>query len=645
MVIQNLRVRFPDNKTYEVPETQIDHAISLGGEVVGDNLTANPLDASIQNSPNSSNALNNNKQNAAANLNDIDYTHINHEQPEQTQGIDGKVASSPQLGMLKVRFPDNKTYEVPEKDLQKATSMGGKVVKQEEDSIGRLAARSAKTVASEIVGSLPDLATSVYNIPATLENAKNASMKENNPSYFTPESPFPEKPIYSEQKLPIIPSVASAVDSSIDKATNDYTKTKEGDSLQSGLRLASAVATPGGVSKLAGKLGQKGAEKVLGALGTTNPVGLSGAAATGAATEEASKAGYGTAASVGLGLTAGGALGTGAALAKSLNAKLALAKLTGNSPKNINLEAVDAAAAAGLDIPNTIANESKSLAHVEQVISKAPYFGTKYAKKLSQSDKDYANKVQEAIKSVGEKLVDSESSLDMGNIIKDALNDVKTSVINEKDELYQLTNSLLPEGASQIPTHTIDAISKIRNNTKTLVPSPDQTSVLSYLDRLENGIVLGNGQFKTATPVPVEMLVGSKISLNDIINWDVNASGSKKQLRMIQAAIKEDLKEYGKKNPKWYSSFTKADEFYGKYLGDEALGSETLKKIFAQEDPEKILPNLNKISDFKFLVRIPINPATHSDFIRAGIPISIRAPVPIFIRPINLGSKPIMNQR
>lgn len=33
-------------------------------------------------------------------------------------------------------------------------------------------------------------------------------------------------------------------------------------------------------------------------------------------------------------------------------------------------------------------------------------------------------------------------------------------------------------------------------------------------------------------------------------------------------------------------------------------------------------------------LRIPINPATHSDFIRAGIPISIRAPVPIFIRPI-----------
>ncbi len=600
-----LRVKFPDNKIYEVPDNEIDQAISLGGEVVDDNLIRNPLDAQGQNEPNlGGNALNNNNNNVADSLSDIDYSHINQAQPEQVQasGERGSASSKPKI--LKVKFPDNKTYEVPESDLQKATSLGGKVMEDadpEYDSFWKTAARSAKTIASEVVGSLPDLAAAPYNIPAMLENAKTKEMKENSQSYFAPESPFPEAPLYPDQKLPLIPSVASAVDSSIDEATGGYTKTEDGDSLQAGLRVASAVATPGGLSKVAANAGKTGAAKALGALGTTNPTGLAAAGATGVVASEATKAGYGPVASIALGLGAGAGLGGAAAAAKSFNTKLALAKLTGNSPKNIDLKAVQAAEAVGLDIPNAIANESKGLSHVEQVISKAPYFGTKYAKKLQISDQNYAKKVEDAIKSVGEKLVDTESSLDMGNLIKETFNDVKSAVLNEKDELYQMTSSLLPEGATEIPNHTLNAIAKIRNNTKTLVPSPDQSSVLSYLDKIENGIVLGSGGSKVATPVPVEMLVGSKVSINDIINWDITAGGSKKQLRAIQSALKEDLKEYGKKNPEWYSSFTKADEFYGKYLGDEALGSDTLKKIFSQEDPEKILPMLNKISDFKAL--------------------------------------------
>ena len=594
-----LKVKLPDNKIYEVPEHDLDTAISFGGEVLNDNLIANPLDAQGENSPTFNKALNNN--NMANTMNDMDYSHNLHEQPEQIQTTR---ASEPALStpkMLKVVFPDNKTYEVPEGDLKKAMSLGGKVVGEEPHSFGKFAARSAKTIGSEIVGSLPDLVSSVYNIPATMENSKTKAMKENSPSYFAPESPFPEAPAYPDAQLPIIPSVAHAVDSSIDEATGGYTKTKDGDSIQAGLRIATSVATPGGLSKLASNAGKAGAAKVLGSVGTTNPTGLAAAGATGAITSEAEKAGYGTPAALAIGVAGGAGVGAVAFGIRSLDTKLAIAKLTGNSPKNIDLKAVEAAASSGLEIPNTVANESKSLSHIEQVISKTPYFGTKYAKKLHESDQNYANKVQEAIANVGEKLVDSDSALDMGNLIKETFNDVKSSVLNEKDELYQIASSFLPEGAAEVPHHTINAIAEIRNNIKTLVPSPDQTAVLSYLDKIENGIVFGSGGSKVAMPVPIEMLVGSKVSINDIINWDINAGGAKKQLRSIQSALKEDLQEYGKKNPKWWDEFSKADEFYGKYLGDKGLASDPLKKIFSEQDPEKILPMLNKISDFKAL--------------------------------------------
>jgi hypothetical protein len=593
---QMFKVRFPDNKNYDVPENDLDAAISMGGEVVDENMIINPLDASRKNSPNigSQNALQNNKQNMAENLKDIDYNHINYEQPEQIETVNNENSSPSRDKIFQVKFPDNKTYEVPEKDLQKAASMGGKIVTQEKDSIGKLVARSAKTIGSEVIGSVPDLATSVYNIPATLENAKTPSMKKNSQSYFVPESPFPEASVYPDAQLPIIPSVAHAIDSSIDKATDDYTKTEEGDSLQSGLRLASAVATPGGLAKAATKLGQKGVAKGLGALGTTEPIGLAAAGTTGIASEEAAKSGYGAGTSIGLGLAAGAGVGTVGALSKALNTKLALAKLTGNSPKNINLEAVDAAASAGLEIPNTIANESKSLAHFEQVISKAPYFGTKYAKKLNESDKSYANKVQEAIKNVGEKLVDSESSLDIGNMIKETFNKVKQSVIDEKDALYDAAIAGIPQGAKIVPTHTIKTMNKIKDSIQTLRADPAESFLLNYINDVQP--LMGKSK-----PIPVMLIAGSKRSLNGIIDWDKESIGAAKRLKEIQHAYKEDLKKYGKINPEWYKKFSKADNFYGKYLGDKALGSDTLKKIYSQENPEKIIENLKNISDFEKL--------------------------------------------
>lgn len=598
----NLKVRFPDNEIYEVPENEIDQAISFGGEVLDDNLVLNPLDDQRQTAPTlQENALNNKNNNTADSLNDIDYSYNSQSQPQQVQSVSERTSAAPKPKLLKVKFPDNATYEIPENDLKKAESMGGKVVDgvgSEYDGLLKTAARTAKTIGSEIIGSIPDLATSIYNIPASIQNATRASMEKFDPNYM---GEYDFVPVSQQQDLPLIPSVAGAVDSAIDEATNDYTKTQEGDSLQAGLKIASAVATPGGLAKGAAKAGQIGAAKALGALGTTNPIGLAAAGTTGAVTSEAQKAGYGTASSIGAGLAAGAGVGAATAAVKSLNTTLALAKLTGNSPKNLDFKAIEAAKAAGLDIPNAMASESKSLSNIEQIISKAPYFGTKYAKKLNAIDQAYANKVQESIKNVGERLVDTDSALDMGNLIKETFNDVKSSILNEKDELYQLSSSLLPEGAAHVPINTLNAISKIRGNTKTLVPSPDQSAVISYLDKIENGIVLGSGSTKIATPVPVEMLLGSKVSINDIINWDVSATGSKKQLKAIQAALKEDLKEYGSKNPEWYSSFAKADEFYSKYLGDEALGSDTLKKLYAQQDPEKILPNLNNISDFKAL--------------------------------------------
>jgi hypothetical protein len=572
MIQKMYKVRRPDTgQIGDVADKNIDHAISLGGEVVGESFDV-PLPI---------------------------------EEPNNANSYEERPAKNVSEKIYKVKRPDTgQIGDVKEADLEKALKWGGKIVDEkdisppeEADTYGKLASRSAKTLGSAIAGGTADAVSALYNIPASIHNATSETMKKINPDYMG-ENDF--IPVSQQQPLPLIPSATHAINKSIDSATDDYTKTKPGDSVQAGIEAVGSVLSPGGLAKAAIKGGQHAVGKVLGAVGTTKPIGLGAAGAAGYASSEASNAGYGTAGAVGAGLGTGVGAGVLGAAAKTFNAKLALATLTGNSPKNIDLNAVRGAEAAGIPYANTVVNESKGLALAEQLVAKAPIIGTKYAKKLDANDKVFATAVENSIKNVGEKIIESESSLDIGSMIKDTFEGVKKSVINEKNELYQVPRSLLPEGATGTPKNLIKTIDEIRGNIKTLRPSDDESFVLSYLNDLEKGIALGAKENRIVAPVPINMLVGSKISLNDIINWDVNASGAKDQLKKIQHAIKEDLKAYGEKNPEWYKKFQEADGFYGKYLGDEALGSDTLrKKIFAQKDPEKIIGSLNKISDFK----------------------------------------------
>lgn len=468
-------------------------------------------------------------------------------------------------------------------------------------SIGKTAARSAKSVISGALGSIPDTITSAYNIPASLENSKTPQMREASQA-MSDENPFAVGQDYGRTNLPLIPSVTEAVDKGIDTATGGYTHTKEGDSLQSGLKFVSSVAAPGGLVRSATKYGLEKTSKALNVLGTTKPSSLVAAGATGVATEEAHKAGYNTPASIGIGLGVGAGVGGSIQALKNLDVKLALAKLTGNSPKNINLEAVKAAESSGIPYSNTLVNESNALAYVDQLISKSPYFGTNRARKLSAHDKEFSAAVENSIKKVGERIVETDSSLDTGEMIKDVFTDLKGTINNTKDILYDQSNALLPKEAQHIPNRISESIKEIRGGIRTLKPSDDELYVLNYINDVEKQIVLGSQENKMLLPVPVDLIVGLKRSINDTIDWNIKAKGPKKLLRKLQTAIKEDLSEYGKKNQEWYKKFQEADEYYGKYLGNEALGSDFIKnKILDEDNPEKIISSIKNISDFKAL--------------------------------------------
>jgi hypothetical protein len=469
------------------------------------------------------------------------------------------------------------------------------------DRFGKASARTAKTIGSVAVGAIPDLAGTAWNIPAMGINAAAGT------------------------NIPLVPSVTDTISKGIDHLSGGYTSTPEKEKwIQEGIKLGMDVLIPGLGALKAGKAGLKGIEKGLAHLGSTKGKDVGLGAVAGSATEVAHEKGYSTPAAIGIGLGASTGLGVLGSAAKG-SKNLAL-KAAGVSPNNINLDIVDALERQGLHPHTTLVNENPRLAGFEKMVEETPFIGSRHQKNIKNHDVAYANKVKESLESVGYRIShanEPEAILhDAGQILQDTLIKAKESITHEKDKLYKAADQLLPEGATMNPQHTLNTIKEIRNNIHTLSPSPDEKSLLFKLDEIEKGITkdlslesapvsingqkLNKQQLKKLSISPnnstsVTALSGTKRSLNDVINWEVNAGGVRSSLKNVQGAIKQDLEEYGKQNKPWYQAHSDADAYYGKYLGDTALSSDIVKSIFSQKDPEKILTNIRNVSDFKHI--------------------------------------------
>lgn len=178
----NFRVKFPDG-VYEIPEQNLDRAISLGGEVLDDNLIKNSVDTGVMNGANSEANLvatnNNNNNNMAAPIDGIPVPTPSMEQPAEVRN---ETQGAPSQRMYKVQFPDG-LYEIPEGNLEKAKSLGGTVIgeqpsqepqaspQQQDEYTGENYVSSfAKNVGASFVGGIPDVGIAIRNATKDADN-------------------------------------------------------------------------------------------------------------------------------------------------------------------------------------------------------------------------------------------------------------------------------------------------------------------------------------------------------------------------------------------------------------------------------------------------------------------------------------------
>lgn len=435
-----------------------------------------------------------------------------------------------------------------------------------QDSLGtrvlKGAARTAKSLGSGLVGGTTDLISMPYNLAATMFNALKESKlaKDLDPSsraMLEAEGFYLGEP--GSPDIPTVPSAIDAVDHGVDSITGGYTKTPDDEkSLHEGLKAIGSMASVGGAAKGAVKFGANKIGNVLEKFGSTKARDLAAGGISSGVTSEALERGQNLPVAFGEGISAG-MLANVLLNKKTLNipAKAAM-KTLGLDPKNLKTDTLDAAKRIGVDLPAAGATDAKLMGLANQMVAATPVMGDRVRDKV----KTASNQFQTAFK----KLADS-----VGPIKNEATE-------QEINRLYGKVRDTLPKDAEIIPTNTVEAINAVKAKVKSAILSPSEKELLATLDTLGNNLTFNN---TLAVKMPVEMLVGTKRSLNSIIKWDKDKS-TKNLLKTVQQATLKDIEAYGKTNPAWKKSFDAAERHF-----EQVAKREKLEKLLAGkiEDP------------------------------------------------------------
>ncbi len=457
-----------------------------------------------------------------------------------------------------------------------------------EDSVGKKAARTAKSLAAGAGGGLVDTAAALYNIPAALTNAQKATFKDVDPQIlaFGEAMGGMPAPIPGQADVPLIPSAVDALDKKVDEVTGGYTTTPDDEkALHESLKMIGSVGGTGGLGALASKIGWKGVEQILKIVGSTRPTSIAAAGAAGYATEKAREKGYSEPAAFGSGM--GAALGTEIA-ANLLNPKnLAKRAVTaaGFGKGNLKLDALDSAERIGTTLPNAAATSGVLPQFAHQLVAKFPWIGDKIKKDVQAASEGYQKSWDTMVESVGRKKIP----------------EVKQEIAQD----YKLMKAAIPEKDTILASDLLDTMTALEKELESTFHSEPTKKLFAVMNDIKKDITsrqtkLPEGferfpahvqekileQIKQETmlrPVAVKKLVRQKVELNKFMRdkniFDRTDTDTLSLTKRLQESTDKVLEDYGAKNPKFLKRYRAANEKYAQTARREELDDLLAGKI------------------------------------------------------------------
>lgn len=488
--------------------------------------------------------------------------------------------------------------------------------KQQEQSSeptwGNTFAEAGKAIASGSVGGAIDQITSIYNLPAVLNNALHRILTPEQQKQLAEwaqvSTPEGEIMSFGAQEMPLIPSATHAIEQGIDTATGDYTNQKAlPHMLYKGLQNVSGMAT--GPFKL------KPMDAVKAGIGQTIGEEVAG--------------------------PVGGIMG--AVAADGLSARN-LTRAIGLGPNQINSKTVEAARRQGLmdTLEPTAISDSNLLAFGRQMLQNVPVVSEKIAKKDQAAKELVANALEAAKNEVGPSLGDYS---ERGKEFQKRLTARYEKLKEKSNQLYDDAEKILEKQKNAViePKHTEKAIKELyKKLNDPLFKSGDRAKVTEVLNTITESIANRKAQQNPVTPLTYDtqdniyslgsILIPQEVDLapiianqekikaklpkvhvsdltetikqfNDTLNWELYNPSVKNLLKKVRSGVEQDITAYGAKNSnnKWWDKYQEAKQHYGEQFNENAMGSETARNILQHKNPEKIVSELKEISDWETL--------------------------------------------
>jgi hypothetical protein len=276
------------------------------------------------------------------------------------------------------------------------------------------------------------------------------------------------------------------------------------------------------------------------------------------------------------------------------------------APQNVKKEVMQAAKELDIEAPLSLKVKNPLITFAESNFTKSAIAGDQYKKLLSEMNESVVDTFKTALDKVHPERL---SQLDAGKQFQGALENVVTDIKDASRELYLKVEKTLPEGASWRPTRTLERIAEIKNKFNTAAPSTDELYVVKKIKEIESELFSNKTAFDSGEHLglnetisrsfpengeaQVARISGTRRSLNDTINWELNADGPKNLLKAVSESLMKDLEEYSAaKNPDFIIGYKNANAFYKNKIA-EGIRNDLIKSISNENVPESIIKKIN----------------------------------------------------
>lgn len=183
------------------------------------------------------------------------------------------------------------------------------------------------------------------------------------------------------------------------------------------------------------------------------------------------------------------------------------------------------------------------------------------------------------------------NTTEAGTVLQETVKKIRDEELGQTRKTYKSARSELKPDSSIVAKNSIIEMNNVRKELKPgSLKSAEQKIVLDVLDRLKKDVIGEKGKM---IPAKIRDLMGNKIALNDLINYEVQG-GAKQFLKSMVKALDRDIIAYGNQfNPKFAREYIRGNKEFSQHA--KTFRNKNINSMLNKFNPEEALKQFETI--------------------------------------------------